>query len=80
MKVLMTFEVDDDLDLEDVYVDFKLFKGDDCIQLECGMPVRKAPQQLNPNEVIALSTSREINLGYMLGFNACVDEVIGEAE
>ena len=57
MKALIPFEVDDDLDLEDCYVDFKLFKGDDCIQLGCGMPVRKAPQHLN--EDIAVSTRGE---------------------
>lgn len=77
MKALIPFEVDDDLDLEDCYVDFKLFKGDDCLIVDRA-PVRKAPQQLN--EDIAISTSREINFGYKLGFNACVDEVIGETE
>ena len=76
MKALILFEVDDDLDLEDCYVDFKLFKGDDCIQLECGTPIKKMPQQLN--EVMAVSTSTEINFGYMIGFNACLDEILGE--
>ena len=79
MKALITFEVDDDLDLDDVYVDYKLYKGDDCIQLESGTPVRKVPQKKD----VEYSKNAMPPYGdgdYAVGFNACLDEILGEEQ
>lgn len=51
---------------------------DKFIPIPNGCPLKPMPEAFE--EPIEISTSREINFGYMLGYNACLDDILGEDE
>lgn len=67
MKTVLIIDVDDDYDLDDCYVHYKLFKDDECMCIDFGCPIIPIPM---PEDVEELSDE------YLKGWRDCNKEIL----
>lgn len=78
MKAILVIDMPDGYETDEVLFDYVLTtKGEYKVLRQGGNhEVRPMPESFD--KPIEISTSREMNFGYMLGYNACLDDILGD--
>lgn len=86
MKVILTTDVDDKLNIDELFIDYRVFvkKADELIGTiiddNYTGKLKELPQKKEVNQEYATSTDRKkvFEYAYCSGFNACLKEILGE--
>ena len=82
MKVVVTFDIDEK-SLDDLVVMAKVYRKKDgykeFVSVENNLPLKPLPSRKDNNESVMVGDF-QMDIGYILGWNECLDEITGEIE
>lgn len=79
MNALLLITDLEEADLEDLYADVKVYQGGECVQMSYGNPLIKVPKKrIVLEHRIGGYTVNGIEMTVAHGYNACIDEILGE--
>ena len=82
MKVVVTFDIDEK-NLDDLVVMAKVYRKKDgykeFVSVENNLPLKQLPLRKDNDESVMVGDF-QMDIGYILGWNECLDVITGETE